>query len=254
MAIILDGKKLSEKILEDLRKKIKKSGKKLKLAAVLVGEDKNSKIFLRQKEKACKKVGVEFELYQFSENITQEDLEKKVKEISRQKNHGIIIQLPLPQHIDVQKILDLIPPEKDVDALSGKPFVLSPVLEGVLELLKEYKIDLKGKKVGVIGRGRLVGKPVAAWLLKQGIKVLENVEGADVIISGVGKPGFVINGNMIKEGAVVIDAAGDIDFDSAVKKASYITPTLGGVGPMTVAMVIKNLVILNNVYPTKFMG
>jgi len=255
MAIILDGKKLSEKILEDLRKKIKKSGKKLKLAAVLVGEDERSKIFLRQKEKACKKVGVDFKLYQFSQDIGQEKLAKEVKTIGRHKLcHGIVIQLPLPEYINANEILSLIPPEKDVDALSGKALVLSPVLEGILELLKEYKIELKGKKVAVVGRGRLVGEPVATWFLKQGIEVVENVEEADVIISGVGKPGFVINGNMIKEGAVVIDAAGDVDFDSVEKKASYITPVFGGVGPMTVAMVIKNLIVLNKVYPGRFMG
>src|SRR3989344_64675 len=140
MAIILDGKKLSERILEDLRVKIKKSGKRLTLAAVLVGDDSQSKIFLRQKEKACRKVGVDFQLYQFPVNISQEELTEEVKRISHELScRGMIIQLPLPRHIDVEKILGLIPPKKDIDALSGRALVLSPVLEGILALLEEYQ-------------------------------------------------------------------------------------------------------------------
>ena len=250
MAIILDGKKLSEKILEDLKEKIKNNGKKLKLDAVLVGEDKNSKIFLRQKEKACNFVGVDFQLHRFPENISEEILEEKIKEIVSQNNNGIIIQLPLPEDIDTEKILGLIPAEKDVDALSGKeikPAILSPVLAGILALLKEYKIDFNGKKIAVIGRGRLVGQPVVDWFKKRDIDFSDDVKKADIIISGVGKPGFVINGDMIKNGAVVVDAAGDVDQKSVAPKAGYFTPTPGGVGPMTVAMVIKNLLVLNKI-------
>ena len=246
MAIILDGKKLSERILEDLRVKIKKSSKKLKLAAVLVGSDKNSFIFLRQKERACKKVGVDFQLYQFPENISQEELAEEVKKISRNKLcHGIIIQLPLPKHIDAEKILSLIHPQKDIDALSGRALVLSPVLGGILALLEEYKINIRGKKVAVVGRGRLVGQPVVDWLKKRRLDVTDDIKKADIIISGVGKPSFVIKGDMVKKGAVVIDAAGDVDQKSVAKKAGYLTPTPGGVGPMTVAMLLKNLLIFN---------
>ncbi|MDO8559168.1 MAG: bifunctional 5,10-methylenetetrahydrofolate dehydrogenase/5,10-methenyltetrahydrofolate cyclohydrolase [bacterium] len=250
MAIILDGKKLSEEILEDIGRKIEKSGKKLKLVAVLMGEDPQSKIFLRQKEKACNFVGVDFQLFQFPEDISQEVLEEKIKEIGDQDNNGIIIQLPLPKHIDTEKILDLIPAEKDVDALSGKeisPTILSPVLAGILELFKEYKIKIDGKKVAVVGRGRLVGKPVADWLEKHGADIIEDTKEADILISGVGKPGFVIKGDAIKKGAIVVDAAGDVDQKSVAKKAGYLTPTPGGVGPMTVAMLLKNLLILNSV-------
>lgn len=251
MAILLDGKKLSERILGNLKKRIKKSGKKLKLTAILVGEDKNSLIFLRQKEKACQFVGIDFQLYRFPANICENELAKEIKKIAADKLcHGIIIQLPLPGHINTDRILSLIPAQKDVDVLSGKtikPEVLSPVLAGILALLKEYKINLRGKKIAVVGRGRLVGQPIIKWLEARGIKPIDDIRKADIIISGVGKPGFIIKGDMVKRGAIVIDAAGDVDFESVAKKASFITPTPGGVGPMTVAMVIKDLLILNGI-------
>lgn len=238
MAIILDGKKLSKRILNDLKRRIKKSGKRLRLAAVLVGNDKNSLTFLKQKEKACKFVGIDFQLYQFPANVSQKILEEQIKKIGAQKNHGIMVQLPLPKHIDTDEILNLIPQEKDVEKF------FPPVLAGILALLKEYKINFHGKKVVVVGRGRLVGGPIVEWLEKQRIKVIEDTKMADIVISGVGKPGFVIRGNLIKKGAVVIDAAGDVDFESVFPKASYITPIPGGVGPMTVAMLLKNLYLL----------
>lgn len=247
MAIILDGKKLSERILSELGQKIKNSGKKLKLAAILVGEDKNSMIFLRQKKKACEFAGVVYQFYQFSGDITQEDLEDEIKKIASKENHGIIIQLPLPKHINTGKVLSLIPAKKDVDVLSGKklePAILSPVVAGILALLEEYKINFHGKNVAVVGRGRLVGQPVVDWLKKQRVEISDDTKKADILISGAGKP-KLIKGDMIKKGAVVVDAAGDIDFKTVEPRASYITPIPGGVGPMTVAMVIKNLVILN---------
>jgi len=242
MAIILDGKKLSERILEELKRDIlRRPGlrKKLKMAVVLVGEEPNSLIFLRQKEKACKKIGVDFQLFKFSENIGQSELAQKVEEISKEENNGIIVQLPLPKHIDTEKILSLIPAKKDVDR---RP--ISPVLAGILALMREYKISFQDKKVAVAGRGRLVGQPVMKWLKKQGIEVVDDTRKADIVISGVGKPGFVIKGDTIKKSAVVIDAAGDVDFQSVFPKASYVTPTPGGLGPMTVAMVLKNLILL----------
>jgi len=260
MAIILDGKKLSERILEDLREKVKKSGKKLILAAVLVGDDLQSKIFLRQKEKACQKVGISFKLYRFPKNISQKKLIQEVKKLCRYKlYHGVVIQLPLPGHIDTEKILNLIPAEKDVDVLSGqkpKAGVLPPVLAGILELFKEYKIKIKGKNVVVVGYGKLVGKPIADWMKKQGIRVFivdkntpyisRLTKKADILISGVGKPNL-ITGDMIKKGAIVVDAAGDVAQKSVASKAGYLTPVPGGVGPLTVAMVIKNLITLNTV-------
>lgn len=254
MATILDGKKLSEEILEDLKEK---SGKRLKLAAILIGNNKNSLIFLRQKEKACKFVGVDFQLYQFPEKISQESLEDEVRKISNLENHGIIIQLPLPEHINTQKVLNLIPSEKDVDLLSEKTpqgKILSPVLAGILELFKKYKIRVEGKNVVVAGYGKLVGRPAADWMKRKGAKVFvidektSNIpsitQKADILISGTGKKGLV-DGNMVKKGVVIVDAAGDVDFESVEKKASYITPVPGGLGPMTVAMLLKNLILLN---------
>ena len=257
MAIILDGKKLSEKILGEFKKEVQKSGRKLKLVGILVGSDPVSKIFLKQKEKACKKVGVDFQLYRFPKNISQKTLAKKVREISQKKNQGIVIQLPLPRHINTQEILELIPPHKDVDLLSGKKpkaRILAPVLAGILRLLKEYKIKPKGRKVVVVGKGRLVGRPIIDWLTQQKIKfwAVDSTtkdtsfftKKADVLICGAGQPGL-INGDMVKKGVVVVDAALDVDFKSVFPKASFITPIPGGVGPMTVAMVIKNLIALN---------
>ena len=251
MAIILDGKKLSEKILENLKRDILRTPdvrKKLRLVAILVGNDSQSNIFLRQKEKACRFVGVGFRLFKFPENISQKELAQKVKEIGKKENQGIIIQLPLPKHIDAEKILSLIPAEKDVDALSGKKIkagILSPVLAGILSLLKEYKISFKNKKVAVVGRGRLVGQPVMEWLKKHRVEIVDDTKKADIVISGVGKPGFAIKGDMIKKGAIVIDAAGDVDFKTVAPKAGFITPVPGGLGPMTVAKVIENLIILS---------
>ena len=275
MAIILDGKKLSERILEDIGKKIKKSGKKLRIAGVLVGEDESSLIFLSKKAKACRKVGIGFNLFQFPRNIGQDALLKEIKKIAlNSKNTGVIIQLPLPKRINAQRVLNLIPPEKDIDLLSeksfsafaaGKSLILPPVLRGILEILKEYDIKIKGKKIVIVGGGRLVGRPIAVWLDNHRIeaKVISSptknlsrlTRGADILITGTGKPGL-IKGDMVKRGVVIIDAgtskkkgrlAGDIEFKTVSEKASFITPVPGGLGPMTVAMVIQNLITLNRI-------
>ena len=275
MAIILDGKKLSERILEDIGKKIKKSGKKLRIAGVLVGEDESSLIFLSKKAKACRKVGIGFNLFQFPRNIGQDALLKEIKKIAlNSKNTGVIIQLPLPKRINAQRVLNLIPPEKDIDLLSeksfsafaaGKSLILPPVLRGILEILKEYDIKIKGKKIVIVGGGRLVGRPIAVWLDNNriGAKVISSptknlfqlTRGADILITGTGKPGL-IKGDMVKRGVVIIDAgtskkkgrlAGDIEFKTVSEKASFITPVPGGLGPMTVAMVIQNLITLNRI-------
>ena len=268
---ILDGRNLSEKILEELKEK--KKDRKLKLAVVLVGDNSASKSYITQKQKACEKVGVSFELFNFPIDIKEEELEVKVKEISEDKNiSGIVIQLPLPEQINSQKILNIVPEEKDTDVLSeiastnflnGKSKVLPPVVSSISHFLKEYEISLDGKNVVVVGEGRLVGKPVAQWFLNNGCKVLtvnkntENIslitKEGDIIISGVGQA-KLITGEMIKDGAVVIDAGisvengsvkGDIDFESVSQKASFITPVPGGVGPLTVACLVENLIKLN---------
>lgn len=270
---LLDGKKLSEKILANLKKEVRKSNLKLRLAVVQVGENSVSQIFINQKKKACKLVGVDFKLYRFDEKINPQGLKKEIKKIVRNPaNSGIIIQLPLPEKFLPEKFLNLIPEKKDIDVLSEKNLgefyqgilsILPPTVNGILCLLKNYKIEPKGKNVVVIGAGRLVGFPLAIQLLKEKatLSVLNEftkdapsfIKKANILISGVGKPNL-IRGEMVKKGVVIIDAGcsmkkgklvGDVDFKEVSKKASYITPVPGGVGPMTVACLLENLVKLN---------
>ena len=234
--MILDGKKLAQKILKDLRREIVRKKLKLKLAVVLVGEDSDSKIFIKQKRKACELIGINFELFQFPKKIQQRELAGKIKEIVKSDISGLVVQLPLPGHINTDEILSLVPTEKDAE-------YISPVVCAIGSLLKEYKISLKNKKIVLIGKGRLVGQPVSEWLKSQNLifSGIENIKQADIIISGVGRPDF-IKGEMIKKGAVVIDVGKDVEFRSVSQKAGYLTPTPGGVGPMTVACLLKNLV------------
>ncbi len=262
---MLDGKKLAEKLLNSLEKEINKNRLKLRLAVVLVGGNDISKIYIKKKKEACNKIGIGFELHHFKANISQSQLKKKITELVKDKNNsGIVIQLPLPKNFDTQEILNLIPPEKDPDCLSNKKLsVLPPVVSAVSKFFKEYKIKIKGKNAVVVGRGKLVGGPVASWLEKEKVRVFvidkftKNpsffTEKADIIISGAGSPGL-IRGDMVKKGVVIIDAGtsseagglkGDVDFESVAKKASYITPLPGGIGPMTIVCLIENLVILN---------
>jgi methylenetetrahydrofolate dehydrogenase (NADP+)/methenyltetrahydrofolate cyclohydrolase len=269
VAKILDGKKLAERILRDLKKKIKKKHPKLTLGVVLVGENPVSEIFIKQKKRACEKVGINFKLFKFSEKINYIRLKKAIKKIvKRPAISGIIIQLPLPAKFFPEEFLNLIPEKKDIDVLSEKSLgkfyqgtlkILPPTVDGILRLLKNYKIKLKRKNIVIVGAGRLVGSPLAIQLLKEKatLSVLNEwtrdapsfIKKADILISGTGRPNL-IKGNIIKKGAVVIDAGtsykkgklvGDVDFKSVSKKASYITPVPGGVGPLTVAYLLKNL-------------
>jgi len=273
MVKLLDGRTLSEKILERIEKEIKNRHLKLKLAVILVGENPVSQVFINQKKKACEKVGIDFKLFKFPAKIKNLGLKKEIEKIVQSpKNSGVIIQLPLPKKLLPEEFLNLIPEEKDVDVLSeeslgklcqGTLKILPPTVEGILYLFKNYRIDLKGKSIVIVGAGRLVGFPLAIQLLKEKatLSVLNEftkdissfTKKADILISGVGKPNL-IKGNIIKKGVVVIDAGtsiqkgklvGDVDFKSVSKKASYITPVPGGVGPMTVACLLENLVKLN---------
>lgn len=271
---LLDGKKLSERILEKAKRDIKKYHLKLRLAIIQVGENSVSRVFIGQKEKACEKIGIDFKLYKFSKTISQKKLQREViKIVKSSRNSGIVIQLPLPKNIKSEEILNLIPLQKDIDILSavslgkfyqGKLVILPPVVEAVSHFLKYYKIKIKGKNVVLVGSGRLVGQPLALWVLREN-KALSVVnkftkdinfflKKADVLISGVGKPKLV-RGKMVKKGVVAIDCgtsshrgklAGDVDFQTVSKKASYITPVPGGIGPLTVACLIENLIKLNN--------
>jgi methylenetetrahydrofolate dehydrogenase (NADP+)/methenyltetrahydrofolate cyclohydrolase len=266
---ILDGKKLSAEILEEAKKEIAEKHLKLKVAVVFVGNDPASEIFIRQKEKACLFCGIDFELFKFPSNIGLEELKKEMGEMARDpKISGIIVQLPLPGSLKTQGILNLIPPEKDIDVLTeanlGKFYtsgslILPPVVGGVCHFLEEYKISLEGKKVVIIGAGKLVGFPSALWFFgkKATVSVVNEfttdrssfTKEADIIVSGVGKPGL-IRGDMVKNGAIVIDVgsgfkngkiSGDVDFESVSKKAGYVSPVPNGMGPMTVACLIENL-------------
>jgi methylenetetrahydrofolate dehydrogenase (NADP+) / methenyltetrahydrofolate cyclohydrolase len=270
--ILLKGQKLADRILGNLKKEIKRRRLKLKLAVVLVGNDPASKIYVRKKGQAAKKIGIDFKLYHFSEKLPQAELEKEIKKIVLDdRNAGVMVQLPLPKNKDTAAILDLIPENKDVDFLSAESFknfsqgkikTLPPTVGAISLLLQEYKIDTNGKYVVIVGAGRLVGKPMAAWLKirKQKFVILDkktknittSIRKADILITGVGKSNL-INGLMVKDGVVVIDVGiskkdgkilGDIDFKSVAKKAGYITPVIGGVGPLTVACLLENLIKL----------
>jgi methylenetetrahydrofolate dehydrogenase (NADP+)/methenyltetrahydrofolate cyclohydrolase len=267
---LLNGKKLSEKILTNLKREIKKSQLQLKLAVVQIGQNSVSQIFISQKKKACEKTGINFKLFKFPAKISILELKKEIKKITKNPaNSGIIIQLPLPKKFLPEEFLNLIPKEKDIDVLSeeslGKFYqgtlkILPPTVNGILRLLKNYKIELKGKNIVVIGAGRLVGFPLAVQLLKEKatLSALNEftkdapsfTKKADILISGVGKPNL-IESKMVKKGVVIIDAGsamkkgklvGDVDSKSVSKKINYITPVPGGVGPMTVACLLENLV------------
>ena len=266
---ILNGKKLADRVFGKIKKEIKDSRFKLRLAIIQIGENPVSEIFIKQKKRACELVGINFQLYKFQKRISQTKLKKEIQRISREKkNSGIIIQLPLPQNFDTDEILNLIPSQKDVDVLSveslgkfyqGKLEILPPVVCAISHLLKDYNVKIKGKNVVLVGAGKLVGKPLNLWILgEKGTLTIINeftedspplMKKADILISGVGKPNL-INGKMVKNGAIVIDAGtsykkgklvGDVDFKSCSKKASYITPVPGGVGPLTVACLLENL-------------
>lgn len=272
MATLLDGKVLAGKVVSDLKGEYAKLAKRPILAAVVVGENPVIGKFIEQKKRVADELGVDFRVYEYPAEISTNELRKRIAGIVHDLDpEGMIVQLPLPAGINTQYILNSVPPEKDVDVLSaravgdftvGKPKVLPPVVGAIQALFEEYGIDYKAKHIVVIGAGTLVGKPVAVWLAneKAPFTVLgENasdmatvIAQADVIISGVGKPSLITS-NMVKEGVVVIDAGtaesagkltGDVDFDSVSKKAAFITPVPGGIGPLTVAMIYKNLLTL----------
>jgi len=272
-AKILNGKELSEKILAKLKKAVKKSKLKLRLAVIQVGENSVSQVFINQKKKACEKTGINFKLFKFPAEIGLRELKKETEKIVKSKvASGVIIQLPLPKKFLAEEFLNLIPEGKDIDVLSEKSLgkfyqgclkILPPTVSGILKLLKSYKIGSIGKNVVIVGAGRLVGFPLATQLLKEKatLSVLNEwtrdassfTKKADILISGVGKPNL-IKGNVVKKGVIVIDAGtsikkgklvGDVDFKSVSKKASYITPVPGGVGPLTVACLLENLAVLN---------
>jgi len=269
---ILDGKKLSQKIRSEVKKEVeelKKEGIVPGLAVILVGDDPASRVYVKMKKDACHDVGIYSVVHEFPETITEKELLSTIDMINENPNiHGLLIQLPLPKHIDTTKILERVSPDKDVDGFH--PYNMGRLVEGldtfapctplgVMEFFKEYNIDLYGKDACVVGASNIVGKPMWALLVNEMATVdichiatkdlKEHTKRADIVIVGVGKPNL-ITADMVKDGVIVIDIGinrlpdgklvGDVDFENVSKKASYITPVPGGVGPMTISMLLKN--------------
>lgn len=269
--MILDGKALSAKVKDRVKQEISnlpKNDNIPTLAVVLVGDDPASAIYVRNKKKTCEYVGIKSVSVTLDKDITQEKLEQTLNDLNNDKSiNGILLQLPLPKGLDERKALNCIAPEKDVDGLSSvnlgklitKEVGITPCTPtGVMEFFKEYNIDLIGKNVVIINRSILVGKPLALMMLNANATVTichsktqnisEYTKKADVIVTAVGKAKFLTE-DMVKDGAVVIDISivrteaglcGDSDYENIKDKASYITPVPGGVGPMTIAMLMEN--------------
>ena len=262
--MIIYGKKISKVILEKAKREIKRLKVNPTLAVILIGDNSASLSFIEQKKRACLETGISFNLYRFSEKIREKNLMSEIKNIcSDKKTGGIVIQLPLPKKFNLEKILSLIPPEKDVDALNKKTSkILSPTVNAIKEILRISKINPKSKNVVIVGNGRLVGMPAAKWfadqkaivtiLDKYSKDIISPIKQADILISGVGKANS-ITPTMIKNGAVCIDfgfskknkkISGDFS-QKVAKKAGVFTPTPGGTGPLTVAKLITNLLTLS---------
>jgi methylenetetrahydrofolate dehydrogenase (NADP+)/methenyltetrahydrofolate cyclohydrolase len=270
--ILIDGKKVSAEVRNRLAEETKilkeNTGKEPGLATVLVGDDPASAVYVRNKNKTCRELGFQSFENQLSSGTTEEQLLNLIGDLNSNPNvHGILVQLPLPDQINSEKILQAIDPKKDVDGFHpvnvGKLVVGNALLTpctptGIIELLDHYGIEVSGKHAVIIGRSNIVGKPVSMLLLQRNATItichsrtknLEEVtRGADILIAAVGRPHFVTE-NMVSEGAAVIDVGinrvdgkltGDVEFELVSKKASYITPVPGGVGPMTIALLMKN--------------
>lgn len=274
MAEIISGKVVSAAKREEIKNRVaalKENGKDVGLAVIIVGNNSASRVYVNNKKKACEEVGIKSFEYALPEETTQAELLALIEKLNKSNEvNGILCQLPLPSHIDEQAIINAIDPKKDVDAFH--PFNVGHIMigdytflpctpAGIMEMLKFYNIDVKGKKCVVIGRSNIVGKPMAMLLLKENGTVeichsrTENLKeetlSADILVAAVGKAYFV-TADMVKDGAVVIDVGmnrneegklcGDVCFDEVEMKASYITPVPGGVGPMTITMLLENTV------------
>lgn len=271
-AKIIDGKKTAQKIRSELKLEIQNLKIKPELRVILVGNNPASQIYVKNKEKYASEVGIKSETIRLPEDITEEKLLKQIKKLNKDKHiNGILVQLPLPSHINEFSVINAIAPERDVDGFTiynkgllsiGKPALTPCTPLGIIELLKQYKIKIASKNAVVIGRSNIVGKPMAQLLLNEDATVTichsktknlaKMTANADILISAVGKPKF-IGKKYVKKGATVIDVAmnrdtknnrwvGDVDFDNVSKVAKFITPVPGGVGPMTIAMLLKNTV------------
>ncbi len=274
MANLIDGKLISAQIKDELKEEVarlKEKGIEGCLAVIQVGSDPASSVYVRNKKRACEYIGIRSLSYELPEDTKEAELLELIAKLNADKSvNGILCQLPLPKHIDEDKIIDTIAPQKDVDGFSpqsvgamviGKPGFLPCTPAGVIQLLKRSNIDIEGKNCVVVGRSNIVGKPMAMLMLRENATVtichsrtkdLKAVcSQADILIVAIGKP-LYIDSSYVKDGAVVIDVGihrdennklcGDVDFDDVAPKASYITPVPGGVGPMTIAMLMSNCV------------
>lgn len=271
---IIDGKKLAKEIREKLKLKsneLKEKGINPKLAVIMVGDDKASQVYVKNKSKACNEIGIEFEEFILDKDIRQDELINLIEKLNNDDHiHGILLQSPIPAHLDINEAFKTINPEKDVDGFNpvnigklclNQDTFVSCTPYGIMKMFEAYNIDLTGKNVTIIGRSNIVGKPLIQCCLNKNATVTvchsktkdlkEHTKNADVVISAIGKSKFVTE-DMIKSGAAVIDVGtnrgedgkitGDVDFENVSKKASYITPVPGGVGPMTIAMLMNNVI------------
>ena len=269
--VIIDGKAVATNVRNQLKEEVASLGVEIGLAVVLVGDDNASRIYVRNKINACAEIGLKSTLVELSATATEADVLDAVAKLNSDSSiHGIIVQLPLPRHIDTDKVLASINPQKDVDGChyvqkgklwTGTPETLPCTPYGCIELLKQYGIEMSGKHAVVIGRSNLVGRPLAELLLRENATVTichsktaniaDITKQADILCTAIGQPKFV-TADMVKDGAVVIDVGinrgddgklcGDVDFENVSGKCSHITPVPGGVGPMTVTMLMKNTV------------
>jgi methylenetetrahydrofolate dehydrogenase (NADP+)/methenyltetrahydrofolate cyclohydrolase len=275
--IILEGKQVVTEEKKRIKEEVEKLDIPVSLSVILVGEDPASQSYVASKEKACLELGIKSQIFRLSEKTSRQDLIKKIKELNSDPDvNGILVQIPLPDHLQVEIIIETIDPLKDVDCLHpynlGRLLVGNPIVEpctpkGIIKILDYYKISLEGKRAVVLGRSNIVGKPIAAIMIKKNATVTichsktkeidKITREADIIIAAIGRPLFLKN-DMVKEGAVVIDVGinrvtdasrpkgyrvvGDADYDGLINKVSAITPVPGGIGLMTVAMLMDNVV------------
>ncbi len=274
---LIDGKKTSSEIKSEIAEEVKKMNRKPHLAAVLVGHDGGSETYVAHKIKSCEEVGFKSSLIRFEDDVTEEELLKTVDKLNKDADvDGFIVQLPLPKHIDEQKVIEAISPGKDVDGfhpvnlgrlVAGLDTFVSATPSGIVDLLKRYNVETSGKHCVIIGRSNIVGRPLSILMSQKGIdatvtvchsrteNLKEITKTADILVAAIGRPGFV-TADMVKDGVTVIDVGttrvksdrtksgwklkGDVDFDEVSKKAALITPVPGGVGPMTICSLLKN--------------
>ena len=276
MAVLIDGKKISAQVKDECKERVTKENLDVTLAVIQVGNDPASTVYVGNKKKACEYVGIHSLSYELSEETTEEELLALVEKLNADDTvNGILVQLPLPSHINEDKVIQTISPKKDVDgfhpqsvgALSiGQPGFVSCTPAGIIQLLKRSGVVIDGKECVIVGRSNIVGKPMAMLMLRENATVTvchshtkdlkEVTKRPDILIVAIGKP-KMITADYVKEGAVVIDVGihrpeggklcGDVDFDSVEKTASAITPVPGGVGPMTIAMLMNNCVEANGI-------